>query len=94
MVAAVKLTYSIYEAKARLSELLRAVRKGQRITITDRGREVARLVPIAEDECLEDRVSDLVTAGILSLPTMGVLPGPEFGVSKPGAFARFLRERD
>ncbi len=93
-VAAVKLTYSIYEAKAKLSELLRAVRMGHRITITDRGREVARVVPIAEHESLEDRMADLVAAGILSPPALGALPGAQFGVSKPGALARFLQERD
>jgi len=94
MVIQVKLTYSIYEAKAKLSELLRAVRQGKRVTITDRGREVARVVPIAEEEGLEDRMADLVAAGILSQPSIGPLPGPGFGVSKPSALARFLQERD
>ncbi|HHQ43040.1 MAG TPA: type II toxin-antitoxin system prevent-host-death family antitoxin [Chromatiales bacterium] len=37
-----------YEAKAHLSELLRAVRRGERVTITHRGRPVARLVPYRE----------------------------------------------
>ncbi|HEX5052419.1 MAG TPA: type II toxin-antitoxin system prevent-host-death family antitoxin, partial [Planctomycetota bacterium] len=45
IVAPMRLSYSIYEAKAKLSEILRVVRKGRRITITDRGREVARIVP-------------------------------------------------
>jgi prevent-host-death family protein len=34
-----------YEAKTRLPELLRAVRKGKTFTITNRGEEVAMLVP-------------------------------------------------
>jgi prevent-host-death family protein len=34
-----------YEAKTRLPELLRDVEKGDRITITVRGRPVAELVP-------------------------------------------------
>ncbi len=34
-----------FEAKARLSELLRLVRAGAEVTITHRGRPVARLVP-------------------------------------------------
>jgi prevent-host-death family protein len=34
-----------FDAKARLSELLRAVEQGQRYTITLRGRPVADLVP-------------------------------------------------
>jgi len=94
MLRPMKLTYSIYEAKSKLSEILRVVRKGRRITITDRGREVARIVPISEDEGLEQRHADLVAAGILSPPTTATLPGPEAGESRPGAFERFLRERD
>lgn len=36
-----------FDAKAKLSELLRAVREGQRYTITVRGEPVADLVPCA-----------------------------------------------
>jgi prevent-host-death family protein len=36
---------SVTEAKNRLSELLRAVAKGERIVITRNGKPVARLVP-------------------------------------------------
>ena len=35
-----------YEAKTRLPELLRQVRKGKSFTITNRGEAVAELVPI------------------------------------------------
>lgn len=94
MFASMKLTYSVYETKAKLSEILRIVRKGKRITITDRGREVARIIPIAEDEGIEHRIADLRAAGILSPPATRKLPGPESGVSRPGALARFLRERE
>jgi len=38
-------TVGSYEAKTRLSELLRQVKIGQRITITHRGKAVADLVP-------------------------------------------------
>ncbi len=89
-----RLTYSIYEAKAKLSAILRVVRKGRRVTITDRGREVARIVPIGPDEGIDQRIADLVAAGILSPPTTATLPGPEDGESRPGALERFLRERD
>lgn len=34
-----------YEAKTKLPELLRAVRKGRTFTITNRGEKIARLVP-------------------------------------------------
>lgn len=38
-----------FEAKTHLSELLAAVAAGETITITRRGRPVARLVPVAPD---------------------------------------------
>lgn len=38
-----------FEAKTHLSELLAAVAAGESITITRRGKPVARLVPVAPD---------------------------------------------
>jgi prevent-host-death family protein len=35
-----------YEARTRLTELIRQVQQGQRFTITDRGEPVAQLVPV------------------------------------------------
>lgn len=37
---------SIREARKRLGDLLRAAERGERVVITRRGREVARLVPV------------------------------------------------
>jgi len=37
-----------YEAKTHLPQLLKAVEMGEEITITRRGRAVARLVPVVE----------------------------------------------
>jgi prevent-host-death family protein len=36
-----------YDAKSKLSELLRQVQRGKRFTITRRGQPVAELVPVA-----------------------------------------------
>jgi prevent-host-death family protein len=47
-----------FEAKNRLSELLRAAEAGRPVVITRRGRAVARLVPIEDD-----RVTDLAVLG-------------------------------
>lgn len=41
-------TVPVYEAKARLSELLAAVELGEEVTITRRGRPVARIVAAAD----------------------------------------------
>ena len=40
---------SLKEARRRLSDLVRAAERGESVTITRRGRRVARLVPV-EDE--------------------------------------------
>ena len=45
----VMLTVGITELKARLSEFLRVVRNGEPVTVLDRGRPVARIVPSGEE---------------------------------------------
>lgn len=42
-------TVGIAELKARLSEYLRGVRRGQELTVVDRATPVARIVPYTED---------------------------------------------
>ena len=42
-------TVGIADLKARLSEHLRSVRKGRRLTVVDRSTPIAELVPIQED---------------------------------------------
>jgi prevent-host-death family protein len=49
-----------FEAKTHLSELLAAVEGGERVTITRRGKPVARLVPI-EDDAKAQRAEALET---------------------------------
>lgn len=39
-----------YEAKTHLPKLLERVSRGESLTITRRGRPVARLVPVEDDE--------------------------------------------
>jgi prevent-host-death family protein len=56
----------VREAKARLSQLLRDVQRGQEWVITERGRPIARLSPIAERSLsLADRVRRLEDAGLV-----------------------------
>lgn len=40
-------TYSTFDAKAKLSEILDLVTRGEEVTITRRGKPVARVVPAA-----------------------------------------------
>jgi prevent-host-death family protein len=63
-------TASISETKAKLSALLDLVRAGETVTITDRGRPVARLVPAAGSDAGDDeaRVQRLERAGLIRRP--------------------------
>jgi prevent-host-death family protein len=60
-----------YEAKTRLPELLRQVGRGDRFTITHRGRPIADLIPSAE---AEPDAQDAVEAMLQFEPIKGVTP--------------------
>jgi prevent-host-death family protein len=59
---------SIAELKAKLSEYVARAKAGEDVLITDRGRPVARLVPLGADAAAEARVADLVRAGLARPP--------------------------
>ena len=87
-------TYSVYEAKARFSELLRRVREGQHIYISYRGRQVAELRPLQDDQrSWSDRLRMLEEEGVV-----GSGPSPSGHLKpvakRPGALARFLESRE
>jgi prevent-host-death family protein len=54
---------SISELKARLSEYLEAVRAGEEVIVTDRGRPVARIAPVSGPEDSESRLQMLIRTG-------------------------------
>ena len=62
---------SISETKAKLSALLELVRAGETVTITDRGKPVAHIVPAAKGEAGDDeaRLARLERAGLIRRPT-------------------------
>lgn len=60
---------SVSAAKNTLSALLREVREGHSITITDRGVAVARLVPPPPTRGVSPQAVDLAQRGLLVLPT-------------------------
>ena len=85
--------YSLTEARRRLAEILRRVRRGSRITLTNRGREVAEIVPLPLADGIERRDKRLVAAGILSPPSK-TGPAAIRPIARiPGALRRFLRDR-
>lgn len=59
---------SVSDAKNRLSALLREVREGRTVTITDRGVVVARLVPPPPTRGVSPLAIDLAQRGLLVLP--------------------------
>jgi prevent-host-death family protein len=54
---------SISELKAKLSEYLEAVRVGEEVIVTDRGRPVARIAPVTGSEKTEHRMRMLIRTG-------------------------------
>lgn len=86
-------SYSVYEAKAKLSELLRHVKKQRRVVITERGEPVAHVVPPRQTTGLAARLKDLKERGIIQGD--GRAPSEMTRLSvRPGALQRFLRERE
>ena len=89
------LTYSIYEAKARFSEVIRQVRDGKTVTVSYRGEPVAEIRSIPQDRTptLDERLKDLKRNGAL---VQAAAPRQRLGPvgRRPGALARFLAERD
>ncbi len=88
-------TYSTYEAKARLSEILRKVRRNRRIVITHRGKPIAEIGPVSRSrQDLETKLADLEQSGILERGDRTALKTIAPLVRKPGALERFLDDRD
>ncbi|MDZ4673067.1 MAG: type II toxin-antitoxin system Phd/YefM family antitoxin [Gemmatimonadota bacterium] len=91
--------YSIYDAKAKLSALIRRVREGHSVVITVHGEPVAELRPYQKSErkqTLEERIAELTASGEI-MPSRRQPGDPlSFPVGRPvpGALRRFLDERD
>lgn len=88
-----RVSYSIYEAKAKFSEIIRLVRSGTVVTITHDGEPVAEMSPINEKKMsTEEHFKDLEQRGIL-LPVKGKRrPFKAIG-KRPGAVKRFIEDR-
>ena len=88
-------TYSTYEAKAHLSELLARVRKGDVVTITHRDEPIAEVSPITQAATsVAKRLDELRRKGIVSFPTGEVKGAMKTLVKRPGALRRFLDSRE
>jgi prevent-host-death family protein len=87
-------TYSLYEAKAKLSAIIRRVREGRRAIVTVHGQPVAEIRPIEQGAGdLAARLERLVEHRIV-IPAERRATGLRLVTRKPGALARFLADRD
>ncbi len=86
-------TYSLYEAKAKFSEIIRKVREGRSVTVSYRGRRVAEIRPFTDPDTMEDRLRALEARGIV-VRAAGGRPALKSLARRPGALARFLKDRD
>ncbi len=88
-------TYSLYEAKAKLSAIVRQVREGRRVVITVHGEPAVEIRPVEKsgEEGLEARLTRLEERGTLVRrdPAVARL---EPVAKRAGALQRFLAERD
>jgi prevent-host-death family protein len=91
-----KKSYSVYEAKARFSELLRRVReRGETVVVSYHGEPVAEIRPLQREreQSLEERLRQLEERGAIQRggPRRGEL---RVVAERPEALSRFLADRD
>lgn len=75
-------TAGIGELKARLSAYVERVRAGEEVTITDRGRPVARIVPVRSLGSSGADLEELARAGIVTVGS-GTLPSDFLARRRP-----------
>lgn len=87
--------YSVYEAKAKLSEILRLVKADREVTITERGKRIAKIIPydVEAESTLDGRLEALRREG--QIQQAGVSPKQLeiAGQKVEGALRRFLEDR-
>jgi prevent-host-death family protein len=84
--------YSTYEAKAKFSEVMRKVRRGQRVIVTYHGEPIAEISPVTSGaKGLRSRVAQLGASGEL-IPERGRFTLAAVA-RRPGALRRFLDDR-
>ena len=75
-------TAAVSELKARLSEYLNQVKAGMEILITDRGRPVARLVPLSRSKDLKESLVRMEKEGLIRIGS-GKLPKNFWRMKRP-----------
>ena len=75
-------TAAVSELKARLSEYLNKVKAGAEVLITDRGKPVARLVPLHRTKNMRGSLTRMQKQGLIRLGS-GRLPGDFWTMPRP-----------
>jgi prevent-host-death family protein len=75
-------TAAVSELKARLSEYLNQVKAGMEVLVTDRGKPVARLVPVSRTKDLKESLVRMEKQGIIRLGP-GKLPEDFWRIPRP-----------
>jgi prevent-host-death family protein len=63
----------IRDLKARLSSYVREIKKGNTVVITERGVDVARIIPVSQP--VEDRIDSLIRSGFADWNRKKLNPG-------------------
>ncbi len=85
--------YSIFEAKAKLSELLRHVKLGREIIINERGTPIAKVIPFQKQTSLLDRLKRLESIGCYKSREK-YIHKKIYTVKRTGGLKRFLEQRE
>jgi prevent-host-death family protein len=75
-------TAAVSELKARLSEYLNQVKAGMEVLITDRGKPVARLVPLSRPKDLKESLVRMEKEGLIRIGS-GKLPRNFWRMHRP-----------
>src|SRR2546430_13797346 len=65
---------SVAELKAKLSECLARAKAGEEVIVTERGKPVAKLVPVDKQEAMSARIQELYRSGQLIPPKRKATP--------------------
>jgi prevent-host-death family protein len=92
-------TAAVSELKALLSKYLSKVKAGEEVIVTDRGKAIAKIMPIYRDEIkIPPHLLRLEQAGLARIGKSCLPPGfwslPRPKVRKGGALKALLKERE
>jgi prevent-host-death family protein len=89
-VATTRSEVGIRELKNALSKYIERVRAGEEVIVTDRGRPVARLSSL---DASDDRLAELVAAGIVRAPTSRQRHRPDHRIKSKGPVSDFVADQ-